>query len=775
MKKFFVLLLALCLTIPSFGAVQISEETLVANNSDTYVIEHELAPMNFEAYIDMFIKEGKLPENPTQQQISDVMKAEFGNMKFDVKQSKEDKIRMANAEKAIKEKISNSTNLNNSSGKSKDLPILEESQTHEVIKEVKVLALLIEFPDYPHNSIVPNSPKSYHTNDFSVEHYQNLLFGEDLYTTPEGVTSQTMTTYYDGQSNGHFRVTGDVFGWYTAENPAAYYGYDVNSVRGDDIAPRNLVVEALNAAIAAGVDLSVYDNYNNATFEPTPDGIVDHLMVLHAGLGQEEGGGALGTDAIWSHSWDLNDELKSNIDGNIIASNYTIEPENGAIGVMVHEFAHDLGIPDDYDTQYTGDGDIVEAWSLMASGSWTGDVGGTEPVGINPWGRLYLAFFHTGLNNPWQNYAWVDYGVTGTLNLATASYKTDAMQSLIIELPPQETKLLTPTEGQQTFWGGSDSELDSTLDYSLTLTEGNQAVLSYDIWYDIEEDWDAGFIQISVDGSEFQSISTPLTRTFENPDGYPTIMNSLPGYTGSSNGWQKETIDLSSYSGEITLRFRYATDWGTENPGMFVDNINITDGETVILNDGAEDGFANFVNNGWEQNTGSSYASHRYVAEWRSHLNADAGLLSVGGANFDYNQGMLLWYVNDAYAENWVGVHPGFGRIGVVDATQFVYMNQGLGNGNEYGSTAGYMPFIQMKDAAFSTDKSANTDLSYYSWAQTPNLPGKHGNSLFDDSKSYIDFRNPFGGLFVPNYGLQIKVLGESEDYSQGLIQVNIK
>ena len=31
--------------------------------------------------------------------------------------------------------------------------------------------------------------------------------------------------------------------------------------------------------------------------------LIDHLMVIHAGVGQEAGGGKLGDDAIWSHRW----------------------------------------------------------------------------------------------------------------------------------------------------------------------------------------------------------------------------------------------------------------------------------------------------------------------------------------------------------------------------------------------------------------------------------------------------------------------------------------
>ena len=40
--------------------------------------------------------------------------------------------------------------------------------------------------------------------------------------------------------------------------------------------------------------------------------------------------------------------------------------------MFAHEFGHDLGLPDEYDTKYTGNGSPVEAWSLMSGGSWTG-------------------------------------------------------------------------------------------------------------------------------------------------------------------------------------------------------------------------------------------------------------------------------------------------------------------------------------------------------------------------------------------------------------------
>ena len=74
-------------------------------------------------------------------------------------------------------------------------------------------------------------------------------------------------------------------------------------------------------------------------------------MVVHAGVGQEAGGGKLKDDAIWSHRSKLGskpyaiDGTKSSVSnwgGKMAAYDYTIEPEDGAVGVFAHEYGHDL-------------------------------------------------------------------------------------------------------------------------------------------------------------------------------------------------------------------------------------------------------------------------------------------------------------------------------------------------------------------------------------------------------------------------------------------------
>ena len=49
-----------------------------------------------------------------------------------------------------------------------------------------------------------------------------------------------------------------------------------------------------------------------------------------------------------------------------------------------------------------------------------------------------------------------------------------------------------------------------------------------------------------------------------------------PGYTGSSDGWQVETFDLSDFAGgPVWLRFEYVTDDAVNTTGWFVDDVAI--------------------------------------------------------------------------------------------------------------------------------------------------------------------------------------------------------
>ena len=70
--------------------------------------------------------------------------------------------------------------------------------------------------------------------------------------------------------------------------------------------------------------------------------------------------------------------------------------------MFAHEYGHDLGLPDFYDTN--GGENCTAFWTLMSSGSWLNhgvDDIGTTPGYMGPWEKLQLG---------WLDYSVVDPG-----------------------------------------------------------------------------------------------------------------------------------------------------------------------------------------------------------------------------------------------------------------------------------------------------------------------------------------------------------------------------
>ena len=90
--------------------------------------------------------------------------------------------------------------------------------------------------------------------------------------------------------------------------------------------------------------------------------------------------------------------------------------------------------------------------------------------------------------------------------------------------------------------------------------------------------WDFGFVQVSTDGgATWTSLPTADTTTDHDPDARPDIVaeSGLPGFTGDSEGWPAETVDLGAYAGADGVdRFRYITDPFVILPGFWVDNVD---------------------------------------------------------------------------------------------------------------------------------------------------------------------------------------------------------
>ncbi|MFS0635009.1 peptidase M6 [Mesobacillus foraminis] len=126
-------------------------------------------------------------------------------------------------------------------------------------------------------------------------------------------------------------------------------------------------------------------------------------------------------------------------------------------------------------------------------------------------------------------------------------------------------------------WGNKGDEADNMLIFEADLSGVNTATLKFDNYLDIEEQWDFGVVQVSADnGQTWKSLANENTRSDVVEDGYPKIKENVPGFTGNIKEWQEETFDLSEYTGKkVLISFRYLTDWGHNDSGWFIDNVEI--------------------------------------------------------------------------------------------------------------------------------------------------------------------------------------------------------
>jgi bacillopeptidase F (M6 metalloprotease family) len=129
-----------------------------------------------------------------------------------------------------------------------------------------------------------------------------------------------------------------------------------------------------------------------------------------------------------------------------------------------------------------------------------------------------------------------------------------------------------PYSGEYAFWGNRGDESDTTLQRPFDFTQVSGPIeMTYHTWYDIEDGYDFVYVEASTDGQQWQVLKTP-SGTASDPSG-----NSFGwAYTGSSEDWREEKVDLSQFAGQnVSLRFEYITDDGATAEGFLLDDISI--------------------------------------------------------------------------------------------------------------------------------------------------------------------------------------------------------
>ncbi len=148
-------------------------------------------------------------------------------------------------------------------------------------------------------------------------------------------------------------------------------------------------------------------------------------------------------------------------------------------------------------------------------------------------------------------------------------------------------------EGDPALYSQTGDLVDQMIAQDVTVPAADPT-LTFDARWETEELWDFGFVQVSTDGGDtWTSLPTEDTTTEHDPDAHPDIVANIGtagGFTGDSEGWTEQTVDLSAYAGEtVWIAFRYMTDAFVFLPGFWVDNVDL--GGTLLSDGSSLDGW----------------------------------------------------------------------------------------------------------------------------------------------------------------------------------------
>ncbi|NVK22925.1 MAG: immune inhibitor A [Kangiellaceae bacterium] len=627
-------------------------------------------------------------------------------------------------------------------------------------KTVKVLTVLIDFPDlkYNNNGLTASDTGMFYSN-YSVSHYNDLMFSTTGYAGPSNQNLMSAYQYYQAESGGTFSFTGNTFGWVTADNNADFYGGNDPDDNDNDKNPTALIKEAVTKAVQQNninlADYDIEDPYDldgDGNLEE-PDGLIDHVSIFHSSIGEEAGGGNLAEDAIWSHRFFVDASRNGyTIPGtNKKLFGYVIQPIDAAAGVVVHEFGHDLGLPDLYDTNgnsagSNAAGSPVGAWSVMSGGSWVGSIPGTQPTGFSPYGKAYLQAKYGGNWVSEQSYNLEDL-TNMDVDLVSA-VNHSALNQIKVNLPKPTIDFYAPYSGSYQYYSDQGHLMSNSMQFAVDLPAGAAAQLAMKAHWDIELDYD--YVQVLVNDTPIAGNHTKVNNQFHS-----TVKNfitdkskSITGAEGAL-GWVDLTFDLSSYAGQnITVKIQYVTDPAVGGYGFVADDIQVTSGANAIFNDGGEDTNQVTLDGFLRVTDKRPAAEQNYWIQLRGFSDIDQGL-----NNSSYSPGVLVWFADFNMDDNNSSDHPGQGLVGVVDADQGV-----IKSGIRTASTSS-----QIRDAAFGR----------YAQKATSGDDSRLAITTFDDSNDYSFPEQPESGMILPQHGLTMEVIEQATNSATATVRLN--
>ncbi|CAM5401883.1 immune inhibitor A domain-containing protein [Kitasatospora aureofaciens] len=621
--------------------------------------------------------------------------------------------------------------------------------------------------------------------DYNQQHYQDLYFSKD---------KPSLKTFYEKQSSGRYSVDGVVSDWVRVPWNEARYGSDycgsnvcasaqdlirdaVDIWYKDQLAKGQTEAQ-IKATLAQYDQWDRYGSHHDGNFNQ-PDGYIDHFQIVHAGEDKSAGGGKQGSKALWAHRSYVYGNLtgQAGPDGNKLGGvqvgntglwigDYTMQPENGGLGVFAHEYGHDLGLPDLYDTAGKGIDNSVGFWSLMSSGSWLGegkDSIGDMPNDLDAWSKYQLG---------WLKVDRAKAGTESTHHIGPVEYNSNLPQALIVDLPKKSitTDINKPFAGGSEWWSGSADNLNVTLTRDIDLTGKTKAGINAKAWYELEPDFDYAFGEVSTDGGKTWTVVDGTWNGAALPK-----ENGRPALSGLTAAWGDLSFNLDAYAGKkIQFRYHNTTDGGLHYRGFAVDNVAVVADGATLFSDDVEHGDNGWTAAGFTRFGGSytkDYAQY-YIAENKQYVSFDqtlkTGPYNFGSAakpnwveHYSYQPGLLIWYWDESQTDNNVSAHPGHGLVLPVDSHPAPM---------KWSDGTLMRPRMQGFDSTFGSRRVPALTL-HKADVETV-IPKSKGVDEFNDLKSWWSKDDQYAGVDVPKTGTSIEVENESANYLETWIRV---
>jgi immune inhibitor A len=461
-------------------------------------------------------------------------------------------------------------------------------------------------------------------------------------------------------------------GWYQLPGDTEYYGGDypvftATTAFGIDNACGDTSKSVYDAAVIADPEI----DYNK--FDGDKDGVVDFFMMVFVGQGgngaSQLGGGY---DNIWPHSSSLefsyedeatglagyiSDDQLTDLEGTpqcwtdntysefadcqanggtgqdglptyVRVGPYNVNPEDAIdhASVISHEYGHYLGLPDYYATSYSAYND----WNLMAADYSQHmtifskqELGWVVPEFLQPGETRNVSDWEEIKNDTGEIKWQTPNGTPYTLSAANGDQNVHNAEAYALKLPRRlvidPEKVATQASAPYVWWSGRGNDfgcqpkaghnLDVALPELASVPEGTPITLKFKSSFDIEWDFDYGFVLGTTDGANYESFPSEkgfTTSNSANPNGIACLNNNDNGLTGTSGAhaggpaqvaadratgsydsgspFVEDEYDLSAYAGAqgFVLRFSYFTDPGLDRPGWFIDDLEVKAGDQVL-------------------------------------------------------------------------------------------------------------------------------------------------------------------------------------------------